>query len=203
MVAVMAKAPSPGRAKTRLIPVLGAEGAARLQSGLLRMVVGRLLAARLCPVQLWCDPDADHPDFAALAAEGAGLARQSGAGLGERMANAARQGLETARHLIIIGTDVPELDPRYVESAIRPLLAGRDAILGPAEDGGYCLLGLNRIDDRLFRGIPWSTARVAEETRRRLRELGWRWQELPVLWDVDNPEDLARLEAWKHRQGSG
>jgi rSAM/selenodomain-associated transferase 1 len=197
VLVVMAKAPVPGRAKTRLIPALGAEGAAQLQSDLLRTVVGRLLRERLCPVQIRCEPGPDHPEFAALAEAGARLESQNGGDLGERMANAARQALETARHVVIVGTDVPELDPAYVEGAIRALRSGRDAVLGPVEDGGYCLLGLNRAEDALFRGMAWSTAGVAEETRRRLRTLGWTWDELPTLWDVDSPEDLVRLDGWR------
>lgn len=196
---VMAKAPLPGRAKTRLIPALGAVGAARLQAELLRAIVGILLQARLCPVQIWCEPGTGHPDFAALAGEDARLETQHGADLGERMANAARKALDTARYAAIIGTDVPELDPAYVESALRALRAGRDAVLGPVEDGGYCLLGLRRVEDALFRGIAWSRPQVAEETRRRLRALGWVFEELPMLWDVDRPEDLPRLDAWKGR----
>jgi rSAM/selenodomain-associated transferase 1 len=194
---VMAKAPLPGRAKTRLIPALGAAGAARLQVELLRTVVGRLLRARLCPVQIWCEPDTGHPDFAALAGAGARLETQHGADLGERMANAARKALDTARYAAIVGTDVPELDPAYAESALRALRAGRDAVLGPVEDGGYCLLGLRLVEDALFRDMAWSTASVAEETRRRLRALGWAFEELPMLWDVDRPEDLPRLDGWR------
>lgn len=190
----MAKAPLPGRAKTRLIPALGAEGAARLQSDLLRTIVGRLLQSSLCPVQVWCEPGPDHPDFQALAEAGAQLERQVGADLGERMANAARAALGTARHAIIVGTDVPALDSGYVERAIRGLHAGHAAVLGPVEDGGYCLLGLSRVEDALFRGMAWSTAAVADETRQRFRALGWTWDELPMLWDVDGPEDLVRLD---------
>jgi rSAM/selenodomain-associated transferase 1 len=198
-VAVMAKAPAPGQVKTRLIPALGPEGAARLHARLLYTAVDRLLKARLCPVRLCCAPDTDHPDFAILAADGARLERQTGAGLGERMANAARRALETARQVVIVGTDVPELGPGYVESAILALRNDNDAVLGPVEDGGYGLLGLNRVDETLFRDIAWSTAHVADETRRRLLSLGWRWEELPMLWDIDRPEDLPRLEGLRRR----
>ncbi len=203
VLAVLAKAPVPGLAKTRLIPALGPEGAARLHADLLRMIVSRLLAARLCPVRLCCHPDTDHPEFAALAADGAQLERQLGTELGERMATAARHALERAHYAILIGTDIPELDPGYVESAIQALRVGQDAVLGPVEDGGYCLLGLRRREDTLFWNMAWSTAEVAAETRRRLRHLGWRWHELPVLWDVDGPEDLPRYAAWKRGAKAG
>jgi rSAM/selenodomain-associated transferase 1 len=200
-IVVMAKAPLPGRAKTRLISALGAEGAARLQAELLRTIVSRFLRARLCPVQVWCEPGPDHPEFAFLASQGARLETQIGADLGDRMANAARKALETASYAVIVGTDVPELDPAYVETALRALRAGRHAVLGPVEDGGYCLLGLHRVEDALFRGMAWSTAGVAAETRRRLRALGWSWDELPVLWDVDGSENLPRLKTWLKQDG--
>jgi rSAM/selenodomain-associated transferase 1 len=198
-VAVMAKAPIPGQVKTRLLPALGAEGAARLHARLLHAVVDRLLKARLCPVRLCCAPGTNHPDFAAPAAGGARLEPQIGADLGERMAHAARRALATARHVVIVGTDVPELGPDYVERAILALRNDNDAVLGPVEDGGYGLLGLNRMDETLFRGIAWSTARVADATRRRLLSLGWRWEELPMLWDIDRPEDLSRLEGLRRK----
>lgn len=189
----MAKAPVPGRVKTRLIPTLGAEGAARLHAHLLRSTVTKMLAAELCPVQLWCAPDTEHPDFAALEKAGARLECQCDGNLGARMAHIARTVLAAARQVVIVGTDIPDLDAPQVEAALTALAAGHDAVLGPTEDGGYCLLGLARTDDELFRGMPWSTARVADVTRRRLVTLGWTWSELPELWDLDRPEDWKRL----------
>ncbi len=194
-LAIMAKAPVPGRVKTRLIPALGAQGAARLYAALLRKTGRALLHAGLCPVQIWCAPDTRHPEFVGLELLGAALKTQCRGDLGARMAHAARESLETASQVIIIGADCPAIDPAYVENAIVALMNGNDAVLGPAEDGGYCLLGLSRIDDDLFRDIPWGGERVLHETRRRLDQLRWRWTELSVLWDVDRPEDLRRLES--------
>jgi rSAM/selenodomain-associated transferase 1 len=194
---VMAKAPVPGQAKTRLIPALGPEGAARLQADLLRSSVLRLLESRLCPLVLACAPGADHPAFAALAARGAALEVQVGADLGERMERAARRALAAARRAVVVGADIPGLGPAQVASALLALRQGSDAVLGPAEDGGYCLLGLNRIDPALFRDIAWGSSGVAEATRGRIRGLGWRWEELPPLWDIDRPEDLLRLAEWR------
>jgi rSAM/selenodomain-associated transferase 1 len=193
LLAIMAKAPVPGAAKTRLIPALGAEGAARLHARLLRDTLARLAAARLCPVQLWCAPDTRHPAFAEWAAQ-VELCPQPPGSLGERMDHIARAGLSAARPVVIVGTDLPELDAAYVEAALLALAEASDAVLGPTEDGGYGLLGLNRFDPSVFEGLPWSTAGVADETRRRFRALGWNWRELPRLWDVDRPEDWARFE---------
>jgi len=193
-LAIMAKAPVPGQVKTRLISAVGAETAARLHAALLRKTGREMLRANLCPVRLWCAPDTGHPEFAALQSLGAALKTQCGGDLGARMARAARESLDTAEQVIVIGTDCPALDHGYVESAIVALMRGDDAVVGPAEDGGYCLLGLKRVDDELFRNMPWGGERVLEETRRRLDKLRWRWSELPPLWDVDRPEDLRRLE---------
>ncbi|MGX2038933.1 TIGR04282 family arsenosugar biosynthesis glycosyltransferase [Methylocaldum sp. MU1018] len=195
VVAVMAKAPISGRVKTRLIPALGAAGATRLHTALLRKTGREMLRANLCPVRIWCAPDIDHPEFAGLKAQGAMLKAQCGGDLGARMAYAAREALDTASQVVIVGTDCPALDSGYVESAITALLNGNDAVIGPAEDGGYCLLGLSRTDDRLFENMPWGGNLVLAETRRRLATLRWRWSELPSLWDVDRPEDLRRLES--------
>lgn len=193
-LAIMAKAPVPGRVKTRLIPALGAERAAVLHAGLLRRTGRTMLRANLCPVQIWCAPDTNYPEFLDLEQRGAVLKVQCRGDLGARMAHAAREAIETAHQVVIVGTDCPVLNPTYVKHAIAALMSGNDAVVGPAEDGGYCLLGLNRIDDELFRDMPWGGERVLNETRRRLDRLRWRWCELPVLWDVDRPEDLRRLE---------
>ncbi len=194
-IAVLAKAPLAGQCKTRLIPALGAERAARLQSRLLLHGVGRLLAARLCPLDLWCDPTPEHPDFQTLGRQGAQLGCQSGADLGERMAAALRSGLGTASVVVVIGSDIPDLGPEPLTTAIEALLAGHDAVLGPVADGGYCLLGLRQPCDGLFTDMAWSTANVAHLTRQRLRQAGLRWLELPVLRDLDTVEDLEWLQA--------
>jgi rSAM/selenodomain-associated transferase 1 len=199
---IMAKAPIPGQVKTRLIPAVGAETAARLHTALLQKTSHEMLHANLCPVQLWCTPDTSHPEFVDLKSMGAILKTQCPGDLGSRMAYAARESLETANQVVIIGTDCPMLDPAYVESAIIALMNGYDAVIGPAEDGGYCLLGLSRVDDKVFRNMPWGGEQVLEETRRRLDKLCWRWSELSPLWDVDRPEDLRRLESldeWREK----
>jgi len=194
-LAIMAKAPIPGEVKTRLIPAIGAETAARLHTALLRKTGHEMLQANLCPVQLWCSPDTGHPEFVGLELLGAVLRTQCLGDLGARMAYAAHESLGEVNQVIIIGTDCPALDPGYVESAIIALMNGNDAVVGPAEDGGYCLIGLNRVDDELFRNMPWGGERVLKETRQRLNKLRWQWSELSPLWDVDRPDDLVRLES--------
>jgi rSAM/selenodomain-associated transferase 1 len=192
-ILIFAKAPIPGQVKTRLIPALGAAGAARLHRRLVWQQLERLAPAGIAPLQLWVTPDVSHAFIRALAGRfGLSLHSQSGIDLGERMHHAAGWAQRYSEAVVLVGTDCPALDAAYVVSALEAL-AVEDAVLGPAEDGGYALLGLRRAAPELFRDIPWGGERVAAITRARMRELGWRWRELPVLWDVDRPADLTRL----------
>ncbi len=111
-----------------------------------------------------------------------------------RMHHAACQALERSRRVILVGTDCPSLCADDL-SACAHALHDHDAVLGPAEDGGYWLLGLRRSDPRLFDDIAWGSAQVLAQTRQRFEELGWRWHEITTRWDVDRPEDLARLRS--------
>lgn len=195
-ILLFAKAPEPGRVKTRLLPAIGAEAAARLYEQLLCTTVARLEAAQLAPIQLWCAPDTRHPVFAGLRRRhGLSLWQQQGEGLGARMEQAAGTALREADQVLLIGGDCPALEAVHLEQALGWLASGMDAVIGPAEDGGYVLLGLRRVDPGLFRGMPWGGDRVLSETRERLRRLQWSWQELPLLWDLDRPADLERYRS--------
>jgi rSAM/selenodomain-associated transferase 1 len=191
-VAVLAKAPIPGLAKTRLAPALGEQGAARLQRELARLALRTAQDCGLGPVTLWCAPDARHRFFRALQRTvGVRCLVQSSGDLGERMHTAFR--LHCAQGpLLLIGTDCPVLQPAHLHQAAVALLDGADAVFQPAEDGGYVLVGLRRPQPALFHGMRWSTDQVMAETRVRAREAGLRVHELHTLWDVDRPQDLAR-----------
>lgn len=175
-VIVFARAPRTGAVKTRLIPLLGPQGAARLHARLLRRTLATARAARLGPVELWT------------------LRHQRGADLGERMLHAFRHGLRRAERVILMGADCPVLRARDLRQAARWLAGGADAVFAPAEDGGYALIALRRVSPRLFAGVAWGGAQVMSQTRARLAALGWRWRELPEVWDVDRPEDYRRLQ---------
>jgi uncharacterized protein len=190
-IAVLAKAPLPGFAKTRLIPALGAEGAALLQARLVEHAVATACAARIGPVTLWGAPDESHPLFQALGARlGVALARQDGGDLGERMLAAVAA---ADMPVLLIGTDCPALTADHLRAAADILRGGADAAIIPAEDGGYALIGLRAPARTLFSEMHWSVPSVMEETRRRLRDLGMTWQEPVTLWDLDLPEDIERL----------
>jgi uncharacterized protein len=189
-IAVLAKAPLPGFAKTRLIPRLGATGAALLQRRLIERTVATARTAAVGPVTLWAEPDANHPCFQAAQARGITLARQHGGDLGARMLAAIVAANGPA---LVIGTDCPSLTPEHLRMAAEVLRSGSDIVLGPAEDGGYGLIGMRAPQPALFEDMPWGTANVLPETRRRLKERGLGWQEPVTLWDVDRPEDIDRL----------
>ena len=195
-IIVFARAPEPGRAKTRLIPMLGAARAAALQHLLIERALATALAAGIGPVELWCAPSAQHPLLAGCAARhGINAASQCDGDLGARMLHAAVTALAAASRIIIIGSDCPALTAADLQHAAQALEQHHDAVLIPAEDGGYVLIGLKWWDARLFAGIAWGSDQVMAATRVRLAALNWCWHELPPSWDVDRPADYERLAA--------
>ncbi len=199
-IAVLAKAPIAGLAKTRLIPALGPCGAARLQRRLTRGTVQCALDARLGPVTLWCTPHAQHRFFRALRrTTGVNCLVQSSGDLGDRMHTAFRLHC-TQGPLLLIGTDCPVLRPSHLRKAARALVDGDDAVFYAAEDGGYVLVGLRRPQASLFSAMAWSTATVMSDTRARAQASGLRLREFETLWDVDVPGDLQRVRPMKPDQ---
>jgi len=185
-IVIFAKQPVPGWVKTRLIPALGADGAARLAAEMLARTVAEADATGL-DVELCGEPDpaAWFEGPVALTAQGEG-------DLGERLARAAERVLAD-EPVLLIGADCPELD-RSRLAAAADWLDRFDAVLHPAEDGGYVLLGLRRFDASLFEGISWSGPEVAEQTAARIEALGWSLGIGETLRDVDEPVDLAWLQ---------
>jgi rSAM/selenodomain-associated transferase 1 len=184
-IVVFAKEPVPGRVKTRLIPALGAEGAARLAADMLARTLKEAIATGL-PVELCGEPDASlwHDGPIRRTA-------QSSGDLGERLSRAAQRVL-AEEPVLLIGTDCPDLDRNRLAAAAAALET-HDVVLHPAEDGGYVLLGLARFDPSLFTRIAWSTASVCAETLRVIDALGWSLDLRETLRDVDEPADLASL----------
>jgi rSAM/selenodomain-associated transferase 1 len=190
-IAVFAKAPVPGAVKTRLIPAIGAAAAARLQQQLTTMALARACALDGAVVTLWIDGSIDDVFVRAAARRfGVALRPQQGDDLGARMQNAFEEILETSTSMLLIGTDCPAQTAVDLERA-RAALQDADAVLQPAEDGGYVLIGMKR-PLPLFETVPWGSERVLEATRARAAELGIALAELPTLWDLDRPADLER-----------
>ena len=187
MIIVFARAPVPGQAKTRLVPRLGTWGAARLHLRLIRHALRTARAAHCGPVELHLTRR--HSLFP-------GARLQRGGDLGERMYHA----LERHPGAILIGTDCPQLKAADLRRAARLLQAGYDAVLAPAEDGGYALIGSRFPRTEWFQGIAWGGPRVYAETVQRLA--GHRWRALRTLWDLDRPQDLERFRALRWPSGS-
>ena len=194
-IVVFAKAPKPGRVKTRLIPALGAEGAAALAAHMLGRTLDVAIEAELGDVELCASPAPGDPAWQGIALPAALRWSAQGEGdLGARMAGAARRVLAVSDRVLLIGTDCPALDAACLRAAAEALDEA-EAVIAPSFDGGYVLLGLRRFDPTLFADIAWSTPSVAAVTRARLRALGWSHHVLPALHDIDLPEDLVRLPA--------
>ena len=195
-VIVFARAPQPGRVKTRLAPRLGEWGAAHLHRRFVRRALHVALAARCGPVELHGAPRGRHAFFLQCARNrNISLWDQRGRDLGQRMFNAIADALRRHHAVILIGTDCPALRQSDLRGAARALAGGYDAVLAPAEDGGYPLIGLRRASPRLFERIAWGGPDVFARTAEELDRLGWRWRRLRTLWDVDRPGDLARIRA--------
>jgi hypothetical protein len=181
-----------GQVKTRLMPVLGAQGACELHQTLAQGIFTLCRQARLAPVQLWCAPDTSHSFFSD---SGLPLHQQHGADLGERMSHGlttalAEPGVTSA---ILIGTDCINLDEPYLHQACLAL-QDSEAVLGPAEDGGYGLIGLRQPNPVVFSQIQWGGDAVCAATARHFNGAFQRWALLPLLWDLDRPADLQRYQ---------
>ncbi len=188
-IVIFAKAPVPGKAKTRLTPALGEEGAARLARTMLADTVAQAIASGLEVPELCVTPPSDDLEWRGLLPGGVRLTDQGDGELGERLARAAERVIADGERVLLIGTDCPDLDAVRL-SAAAERLADHDAVINPAEDGGYVLLGLRRFDPTLFSDIAWSTETVAADTIARIEALGWTLSVGETLRDIDEPADL-------------
>ncbi len=191
------RVPQPGRAKTRLIPALGAEGAAELQSQMTHLAVARAwpfcvsAPGRRLVIAYEGGTERDMADWL-----GPLEYRPQGEGdLGARMQRSISEEFKRgATSVIVIGADCPRLTERVIESAVTALAAS-DLVFGPARDGGYYLVGLRRSIAEIFVEVPWGTSRVLEESMRRARQAGVEPALLEILPDVDEPHDLTDAQS--------
>lgn len=194
--------PLAGRAKTRLIPRLGAEGAAQLQREMTEHVLTRawpLIKRRGVKLEVRFE-DGSQADMRRWLGRAFDLVPQGQGDLGERMLRATSEALGTGMDaVVVIGADCPELDAALIERAFDSLRT-HPVVFGPAKDGGYYLVGLRQPLPALFQGIAWSTASVLVDSIARARQVGIEPCLLPELSDVDEPADLPAWE--KARQTS-
>ena len=198
-IAILAKAPVAGLAKTRLIPLLGAAGAGRAQREFLLQTLRTAKQSCLGAVTLWCAPSTQHVHFRAIERIfEVQTQQQPQADLGARMQTVfeAHFAKEPTRPLLLMGTDCPVLSPGHLQEAARAL-ESHDLVLIPAEDGGYVLIGMRIPVTIVFEDIDWSTDKVMQQTRQQLRRAGVTWHELPTLWDIDEPADWLRFQKLK------
>jgi rSAM/selenodomain-associated transferase 1 len=215
-IAVMAKAPQPGRSKTRLTPRLSPDQAAGLSAAFLRDITGNIAAAaRTQPIDRFIAyaPAGAEALFDGLLAAGTGLILADGtppmpddvAGFGRCLLHAVDTMLADGYGAaVVLNSDSPTLPTGYLIRAAALLAAPGDrAVLGPADDGGYYLLGLKQSHARMFADITWSSAHVAAQTRARAAEIGLELVELPVWYDVDDEAALDRLIGELARDSGG
>jgi uncharacterized protein len=181
---LFARYPTPGTAKTRLIPAIGPDGAAEVHRTLTERTL-TILRGHDCPVELFTT-GATHSEFADWLGPDVILKQQADGDLTNRLTAA----LDPAP-VIFFGADTPDLSREIVSSAIAAL-ASHDVVVGPADDGGYYLIGMARPYPDLLQGIDWSTERVFAQTMSKAEAAGLRVAVLETLADCDRPEDLAR-----------
>lgn len=190
----MARAPVPGKVKTRLCPPLDPGQAAEFYECVLRDVLDELSAwKRWDTWAAYAEQSRDY--FLRLAVPRIALLPQRGATLGERM-HAVFVDLCHAgyRQVVLVGSDIPALRGASVAEACNALERDRsDLVLGPADDGGYYLIGLQRPEEKLFDDMAWSTPSVLDETLARARQLDLRVHKVDGTYDIDVPGDIQRL----------
>lgn len=191
---IFTRYPEPGKTKTRMIPALGEEGAAKLQRQMTEDTLAKAKKLQAFhPVSVEVNFAGGNQQLMELWLGADVIYRQQSEGdLGERMASAFEKALAAGMTgVVIIGTDCPDLNPQIMAEAFQ-FLKAQDLVLGPAQDGGYYLIGLRRLIPELFVGINWGTSQVRQQTVEIADNLGLAIAFLPMLHDIDRPEDLGR-----------
>lgn len=192
---IFSKTPEVGKTKTRLIPALGEVGANNLHVKLLKHCLKTIKNVQNIDIQLHYTNSPNISTIRNLANDHRiKIKKQVGRDLGKRMYHASLEVLSIYSHCIIIGTDCPDMSPEYIESALQRLTFGYDIVLGPANDGGYVLIGLNRTCVELFTGIQWGSSAVLRQTKQKISGLNWSMTELDSKQDIDTENDLTHLK---------
>ncbi len=197
-----AKAAVAGMVKTRMIPALGEQGACRLHIALTAYVFSNLTNSQLAKTILYSD-NPECPELKAIVSNQK-IKQQYGDNLGARMANAFADQLtpsqlsdstsyQTASAVILLGSDCPTITSEYLEQAITALMTTSDIVLGPANDGGYVLVGMRSPNPEIFEGIRWGSSEVLSQTLHIIKQRQLKYFLLPSLSDIDRPDDLPLL----------
>lgn len=190
---VFVKAPEKNKIKTRLQPVYSPDFSLAVHTALIDYSLNQWSDASICPINLWVGGDINMFKNQLPQWRNIPHYHQQGPGLGERMAYAAAQMLAESRGgVILVGGDCPSIDQTYLSSACEALKS-YDVVIGPAKDGGYVLLGIKQMYSHLFEGIDWGTSSVYQQTLDAVKAHQLTYFSLPVLSDIDRPEDIERL----------
>jgi len=196
---VFIKAPVPGQCKTRLTPYLSSQQACDFYKTLIKNCMDNTPNLKATDIAIYTTPDIQHPYIKNLSQQyNTTLHSQQGKDLGERMHHALAESLQHYKKSILIGSDCPELDVKYIEKAFKALSQHdkvTDIVLGPAEDGGYVLLGARRIQAELFNNINWGTESVLQQTLKKVNTVGYHYHLLNTLRDIDTPEDYIHYQS--------
>ena len=193
---LFARLPILGKVKTRLRDALPETKILALYEAMFKRVASLLDESNLAQVQLWLDTDsASENEFVLDLPESFKMNEQVGRDLGEKMNFAINESLasKNSKCALLIGSDCPAITYDYLNKALRLLSGGTELVLGPAEDGGYVLIGVNKSYPELFQGIKWGGDEVLEKTIQKAKKIGVDYVCLESLWDVDRPDDLGRL----------
>ena len=195
-IVVFAREPLLGKVKSRLAIEIGAQEALAVYRAMLARLGQLLTRAQIASWDLWVTSNCSHKDFVSICNK-TNITLQIGQDLGARMDTAIRQTLRqgNVESVVLIGTDCPAVTERYLDQALLALESGVDVVLGPAEDGGYVLVGMRRPITAVFEDIPWGTDQVMHRTLETLKAKELTYRLLDTLWDVDRPEDLVRLQS--------
>jgi uncharacterized protein len=196
-LAVMAKAPLAGQVKTRLMPGLTAQDAAALSSALLLDQLNHVQELGMADFYLAYAPDSARLLMERLAPSGFHLFAQQGADLGARMQSVfARLFAAGHKQIVLIGGDLAPVPRNFFEQAYDFLQArGQRVVLGPSRDGGYYLVGCNRLTPQMFQAMTWSHSEVLAQTRVKLASLKIDYRLLPTWFDIDTLADMRYLQA--------
>lgn len=187
------KAPVPGLVKTRLCPPLSLPQAATVHRQMCEQLCEQLKLIPGVVTEVWAGGEMAHPFFTDLLSRFAvSLHEQASGDLGARMQGAFHAGLSRAERVVIVGGDCLSVDERCVTEALQVLREPDDAVLVPADDGGYVLVGVREVRDGLFDGVAWGSDLALAQTVKNFRTLGYRVTQLAPRWDIDTYADLVR-----------
>lgn len=192
---IMAKAPLAGTVKTRLQPVFSAEQCAGLAACFLTDTINKSNSLENQKLIIAYSPAGEKKYFNKFAHPKTSFVEQKGNNLGEKMSSAFEFAFgQKAGAAVMIGTDSPTFPVDFIEQAFEFLETNSDAVLGKTEDGGFYLIGLRRLDERIFEGVQWSSAKTFGQVRENIMKLNWHLREVPSWYDVDEPSDVKQLK---------